>query len=137
MTRLHVAPRPCNTCPYRTDTPPGIWHESEYRKLAAYDRGFSDGGPMAVFRCHQQTATGVPSVCVGWLGCHSYDSTAVRMALATGQLEPGDVEAAENCGVELYASGTEAAAAGLAGVADPDEDAQDRIAKLVRRGVER
>lgn len=132
---LFVAPRPCNTCPYRRDTPAGIWHPDEYRKLPAYDRDPVVVGELAVFHCHQETATGVESVCVGWLGCHGYDAMAVRLALATGTLTPGDLERAERCGVELYASGTEACAAGLAGVPDPDEDAQAAMRRLVRKGV--
>lgn len=64
MTRLHVAPRTCSTCPYRRDTPPGIWDAAEYRKLPAYDQdppAIPDG--IVEFHCHQEHVSGVPTVC--------------------------------------------------------------------------
>jgi hypothetical protein len=108
-----------------------VWDESEYRKLAAYDD--TSPGPLAVFRCHQQTATGRGTVCRGWLSVHGFESPAVRLAVATGQVEAGQVEAPVD--VPLYGSGAEACAAGLAGVEDPDAQARAAIGKLIARGV--
>lgn len=128
---LHVAARPCPTCPYRKDTPPGIWHPDEYRKLAEFDD--TDPGPLAVFRCHQQNATGRPAVCRGWLAVHDLASPAVRVAVATGQVTVEQVEAPVD--VDLYASGAQACEAGLAGVEQPGRQAREAIAKLTARGA--
>lgn len=130
---LHVAPRPCSTCPYRRDTPPGIWHPDEYERLADFDDVDADGVlPTSTFRCHQQTATGVPTACRGWLTVHA-DSVAVRVAVVTGQVTIDQVRAPVP--VDLYASGAEARDAGLAGVADPSPEALQAIASLVVKGV--
>lgn len=133
---LHAAPRPCSTCPYRRDTPPGIWHPDEYAKLPLYDEPAWDGQQLshdhelALFHCHQETATHVPTVCRGWLHVHA-DSVAVRLGIGMGQLtiEQRDAEPL----VDLYATGAEAAAAGLAGCDNPDVDALDAQIKLLAR----
>lgn len=62
-TKLHVAPRPCNTCPYARSTPPGVWAPEEYAKLSRYDRSPETNQDLATFHCHQENATGVPTVC--------------------------------------------------------------------------
>lgn len=131
---LHVAPRPCGTCPYRRDTPPGIWDASEYRKLADYDYHPGEVGPLSTFRCHQQTATGVPTACRGWLTVHA-DSHAVRLAVVQGQVTLDEVAAEVD--VDLYESGAEACTAGLAGIDQPSPLARRKIAKLIDRRVAR
>lgn len=131
--RLHCPPRPCSTCPYALATPSGIWAPEEYAKLPAYDRRSGDIGPMAVFHCHQENATGRPTVCVGWLGCHGYDATAVRLALATGALTAEDVERAESSAVELHPTGDAAFRAGMTRIADPAPAARKAQEKLLRR----
>ena len=137
---LHVPKTGCSTCPYRRDTPPGIWHPDEYVKLARYDekpyvRGQEQCPPeLSTFHCHQENATGQPTVCRGWLSVHA-DSVAVRLAMATGRIKPSDVpQAPESL---YYDSGTEAAEAGLAGVIGPDEAARRAMHRLVERGVGR
>ena len=126
---FHVAPRPCNTCPYRVDTPAGIWHPEEYAKLAAYDR---DPLLLAVFRCHQQTATGVPTACRGWLTVHS-ETVAVRLTVARRQVTPEQVYAEPE--VELYETGVKACVAGMRGVRRPSSEARKVMAKLVDKGI--
>lgn len=132
---LHVAPRPCNTCPYRCDTPPGVWHPDEYEKLARYDDQPDGQLPaLATFHCHQENATGDPTVCRGWLSVHA-ESPAVRLAIIDGKVTVDQVYAEAD--VDLYESGAEAQAAGIAAVAAPGGDAVDAIRKLVRRGAGR
>lgn len=133
---LHAAPRPCNTCPYRRDTPPGIWAPEEYEKLARFDFDpWAAAAPeLAVFRCHQQTATGVPTVCRGWLTVHA-ETPAVRLAVAGGQVTVDQVYAAVDD--ELYETGAEARDAGMAGVLEPGADAEAAIGKLVARRIGR
>lgn len=125
---LRCPPTPCSTCPYRRDTPPGIWDASEYRKLPGYDAG---GMALATFHCHQERATGVPTVCRGWLAVHGFDSIAIRLAVARGVIETEQVEAP--CPVPLYGSGAEACAAGLAGVRRPCAKARRAIRRLSAR----
>jgi hypothetical protein len=129
---LLCPPSPCNTCPFRRDTPPGIWAEEEYRKLPAYDPDPSRLIPeLAVFHCHQENATGVPTVCRGWLACFGWDIVAVRLAVFRGAIPAEEVEAP--CPVPLYNSGAEACKAGMAGVRRPGRKARQLAAKLTRR----
>ena len=76
--KLHLNPNPCDTCPYRKDTPSGIWHESEYKKLPAWDNPMAFAG---VFHCHSQTEER-QTVCRGWLEVH-HDNLQVRLCVAT------------------------------------------------------
>ena len=66
MKRLHVAPLACATCPYRRNTPSGIWDRVEYEKLALYDEPslHPDGyvPEIATFHCHQENASGIETV---------------------------------------------------------------------------
>lgn len=123
---LHVAPRPCTTCPYRRDTPAGIWAPEEYEKLARYD----DEPLLATFLCHQTNATGIPTACRGWLSVHC-ESVAARMAVMQGRVT-NDQRYAE-VDVDLYANGREARDAGMAGVEHPDEAAQRAMDRLLAR----
>ena len=132
---LHLAPRPCNTCPYERSTAAGIWHPDEYRKLPEYDHRPEGPGPFAVFHCHQENITETPTVCRGWLAVHP-DCTAVRMGLAMGHLTPDqrDAAAAPWPNPDLYESGAEAFAAGMAAVQEPSDDAKVAMGKLLARG---
>lgn len=130
--QLHVPPRACSTCPYRRDTPPGIWSAEEYAKLRGYDEQWGQDPVIAVFHCHQETATGCPTVCRGWLSTHR-ECVAVRLACAMGLLcfqdVPQDVEPL------YYGTGNEAADAGLVGVPEPGSAAKAAIHRLVKSGV--
>ena len=144
MTKpLHVPKTGCSTCPYRKDTPAGVWHPDEYAKLKRYDEhDYLRDGPSAepqipelrVFHCHQENATGDPTVCRGWLSVHR-SAVAVRLACATGDLRVSDLPmAAEPL---YYETGAQAAAAGLSGCVAPDSKAKRCIDSLERRGVGR
>lgn len=118
---------PCGTCPYRRDVPSGVWDASEYAKLPAYDGGTGEQaakGAFGLFFCHQNDGR----LCAGWIGCHDVDHLfAVRLH----GVDPSafDYESP----VPLFASGAEAAAHGLADVAEPSEAARHAIGKLERR----
>lgn len=128
--RLLVNRHPCASCPYRLDTPPGVWDASEYAKLPRYDANES----AAVFLCHQTPAIGADTVCRGWLSVHS-ESWAARIAVARGQVTPEELYAEPE--VPLYGNGQEAAEAGLAGVELPGQRARAMIERLTRKGIGR
>jgi hypothetical protein len=86
---------------------------------------------LAPFHCHRENATGVSTLCRGWVSCHQFESVAVRLACCMGLLDPSQVAA--SCPVPLYANGSEACAAGMAGVERPDKKARVAIAKLAAR----
>ncbi len=130
---LDVLSTPCGSCPYRRDTPPGIWDASEYEKLGRFADGFDDGAGfprVSVFLCHQTHAVGRDTVCRGWLAVEQ-GSLAVRVALCQGLVTPEQVSAPVR--VPLYATGEEAAAAGLAGVATPPRAAKQVVARFLRQ----
>lgn len=134
-TTRKPAKNPCGSCPYRRDVPSGVWHPEEYGKLPQFDRPTQEQ-PSTVFLCHQQDGR----VCSGWAGCHDMEnSLGVRMGVVTGFLSPEDVEAIvdHEAGVPLFASGTEAAEHGMAGVDAPDGRAARIIDKLETRAARR
>ena len=121
----HVAPRPCSTCPYRADVPAGIWEETEYAKLADYDRDTGDQ-PYLAFGCHK----GDGRLCAGWLGHRRpVDLLAVRI-LVMGGKAPATIMG-YTTDVPLFATGAQAAEHGRSGIAEPDQRARDAAAKIV------
>jgi hypothetical protein len=122
MTKpVHCEDRACPTCPYARATPPGIWHRTEYEKLRAYDLE-TWAQPPALFMCHQRTG----ALCAGWIAVHGWELLALRLA-GEGLRLPLPVVAGD-----FYASGNEAADAGLAGVRRPSGKAQKAARKIVR-----
>lgn len=138
MEPLHVDVRPCSSCPYRCDTPAGVWHPDEYAKLALYD----DNGALGIFLCHHTNSSRRDpasvehgdTVCRGWLTVHA-ESAAARIAVLAGAVTDEQRYAAVD--TPLYRTGREAAEAGLAGVEDPNDAAQRMIDRLVRKGAGR
>lgn len=122
------ATRPCGSCPYRRDVPSGVWEAEEYAKLPPYDAE-TGAQPPGLFLCHQQDGR----VCAGWAGCHDMrHALAVRIA---GLKDPMLALALTLYRTEtpLFASGAEAAAHGLAEVAEPGPAAERVMEKLRRR----
>lgn len=117
---------PCASCPYRKDTPPGVWAASEYRKLPAWDEPMNFAG---VFLCHTANLGGRAAVCRGWLETHERN-LGVRMAMMDGTIDMTGVTGP--CGVKLYKSGAEACAAGLRGVPRPSKKAVAVSLKIIR-----
>jgi len=118
---------PCGTCPYRRDVPAGIWHPTEYAKLPGYDGEMLDqlaARALGLFFCHQNDG----HLCAGWAGCH--DMTEL-VATRIHEVDPATFDYASP--VPLFASGAEAAAHGLSGVANPSDAARFAIDKLSRR----
>ncbi len=120
--KLACHPNPCSSCPYARTTPSGIWHPSEYAKLPAWDN------PMAMpgtFLCHTDKA----AVCRGWMEVH-HDNLSVRMAQIASIAMPKNYKPTS---VPLYASGLEAAIAGMRGVAKPSIKAKAVIHRIIRK----
>lgn len=125
---LHVASSPCTSCPYRKDTPPGVWHRSEYTKLPGYD---DPQTAYEVFLCHHSATADRQAVCRGWLTVHA-ESIAARLGEARG-LYTGDQRYAP-VKEELYGSGAEACAAG---VVKPSQVAPPAVKVIQRLKAER
>jgi hypothetical protein len=122
---LNVLPEPCNTCPYRKDTPPGIWHQEEYKKLPRFD----DDSVIAIFMCHNAgPKDNNNTVCRGWLSVHA-DSISVRLEILRGRITPKQAYA--KIKTSLYATGKQACAAGLKGYKRPSKRAIAAAQKIV------
>jgi hypothetical protein len=122
---------PCVGCPYRTDSPSGVWAVSEYAVLPEFDNE-TPYQPTALFMCHKGTGR----ICAGWAGCHDMeDNLALRLARARGEITPRFYLAmmAYTTTVELFASGAQACQHGVAGMDDPDPEARALIARLARK----
>lgn len=125
------APRPCESCPYRTDVPSGVWSEDEYAKLPAYDNETGFQTP-AVFMCHQQDER----MCAGWTATHANEhNLGMRIALLNGSMTVETFDAACDyvSPVPLFKSGQEAHNHGVAGIDAPDADAIRIIEKVERK----
>lgn len=130
MSDVGINPNPCDTCPYRRDTPPGIWSAHEYRKLVRYDDPMTEAEDgCALFLCHHSPRIG-ETVCRGWFDVHR-DSLSVRIA----QIQNPALRNAARTAVALYRSGREAMEVGLAGVPKPSTAARRKVKKLIRMGL--
>jgi hypothetical protein len=132
---LGPARTPCVSCPYRRDTPPGVWGDEEYAKLERYDAETGEQ-PMGVFMCHQDTGR----VCAGWAGCHDGNHLlALRLARPFKSMTDEAIEATIDyvSPVPLFGSGREAAEHGRSGIDDPSPDAQAVAAKVIERRQKR
>lgn len=117
---------PCGTCPYRRDVPGGIWHPDEYRKLPEYDRETWEQ-PQALFLCHRRDGC----LCGGWLLTHGTDEL-LALRLHAGELDPS-VWSYAPPGVEVFASGAEAAAHGIATIDNPTDAARRKVEGLLKQ----
>jgi hypothetical protein len=131
---MPIRKTPCQACPYRIDTPSGVWEAEEYLKLAEYDKPTSEQ-PPGMFLCHDADRETV--VCRGWWDVHSKqthecDLLAVRLGLAFGHLTVADLETPP-CDVPMYGSGAEACEAGLAEIDCPSPEAQAMALKIKKR----
>jgi hypothetical protein len=132
-TPLYMAPTPCTTCPYRRDTPSGVWAEEEYRKLPTYDNHDFCTANLKVFHCHQEREIGKPTVCHGWVSVHA-DGKAVRLACISGLISEEDMARIPiQADPALYATGAEACRAGLKGVNRPGKKARRAIERISKR----
>lgn len=125
VTTLKPPKVPCGSCPYRKDTPAGIWHPEEYAKLPAYDLPTAFQ-PVGVFMCHQKDGC----LCGGWLMTHEREHL-LALRYHAHRVDPSvwDYRPA----VEVFPSGAEAAAYGLSGVAEPSIDAIRMMSGILRK----
>lgn len=121
---LQCLPNPCSTCPYRRDTPPGVWAREEYEKLPAFDEQWT----VSTFLCHNGAKPN-NTVCRGWLEVHD-QNIGVRMASFKIVWTAANKRPTS---VPLYASGKQARDFGLRGIGKPSTKARAAIAKLVAR----
>lgn len=131
MTVKEPAKRPCGSCPYRCDTPSGVWAEEEYKKLPEYDKPTPEQ-PTGMFLCHQQDGR----VCAGWAGTHDMnENLALRLATITGGVDNDTCEALLDyeTPVELFDTGAAAASHGMADIDAPGAHATKTISKLVKK----
>jgi hypothetical protein len=82
--------RPCVRCPWSRATTPGEFPLERYESLRA-----TVGAPGAeaslytpMFACHK-TPEGREQPCAGWLAAVGREHIGVRVAVATGRLDPG------------------------------------------------
>lgn len=127
MSPLPKPPKtPCGTCPYRKDVPSGIWSAEEYAKLPAYDGDIPDQvtkGAAALFMCHQRDGC----LCGGWLASHGPNR------LLALRLHPVHSSAFDyQPGVEVFASGAQAASHGLTDIEKPGPKARAKIDGLLK-----
>lgn len=128
--------RPCDACPYRRDTPPGIWAREEYERLLVND---SDPMRGATYGCHLNTARPADDAqpCAGWLADQKRRGTPsiqLRMVLITTPDAMALYEKIDDAAPNLYGSIAEMVAANV-GRRFPNQVAKARrlIAKLERR----
>jgi hypothetical protein len=87
-------------------------------------------GAVGVFLCHAQPGR----LCAGWVGTHDMsENFALRIAALDPNVEIDPMVYDYQSPQPLYGSGAEAAAVGLAGVAQPSREAKARVEKLLRK----
>lgn len=138
--KLFVPKHACQTCPYKRDTPSGIWSPEEYIKLAALDaeptmETLASGKAMTTFHCHQENATGTPTACRGWVWTHGH-TMGMRLALMNGLIDPADLPVEDESHL-YYTTGVQACAAGMADIDEPGPEARALMDKLLERGAGR
>jgi hypothetical protein len=126
-----VRPRknPCPTCPYRKDSPSGLWAAEEYDKLPDYD-GPTWSQPPGIFMCHSSPGR---EACAGWVACHDMSqSLGLRLEVYKGTADE-DAFLDYTTSVPVFGSGAEAAAHGKREIENPTPEAKAAIAKIVRQ----
>lgn len=87
--RLRRALRPCGECPWRRDQPAGRFPPERYEELRGTSATPAGSAPLGapMFACHK-TAEGREIACAGWLAVEGHGHVGVRLAVATGRLDP-------------------------------------------------
>lgn len=122
---LKCGEHPCETCPYRKDTPKAVWALEEYEKLPAYDGGIIDqvvNGAVGIFQCHYDNG----NLCRGWLDCHSTHGLAA-IRLRGRRIEGYDEKSPRK--FEVYESGQ--------AVLDANKPLMNRPSKASRAVIEK
>lgn len=97
---------PCQSCPYRKDTPTMLWHRSEFENLLRQDANELGGH---VFGCHKfrKQPSEEHRYCVGWLldqQRRGYPSIQLRLSLIKDADLQKAVTQIGDGGHELYPS---------------------------------
>lgn len=111
-----------------------MWSEEEYAKLPDFDELETARQPPSAFLCHQQDGR----LCAGWVAVHDMnESLGLRLLAALYEIPPEDFDAILDytTDVPLFATGSEAAAHGLAELKDPSPSARALIARLERKAL--
>jgi hypothetical protein len=118
------ADTPCPSCPYRKDTPLGVWAPDHYEALLAYDGDTGEQvekGAFGAFGCHQDNGL----YCRGWIDTHGAGNL-FALRLHGLSHDPGPPT------VEVYASAKECYDANLPHLPAPGPEAQALQAKLLK-----
>ncbi len=125
---MKIRARPCSSCPYRTDVPPGIWAPGEYEKILVFDLP-TVSQPQSVFVCHSDPE----KACSGWATCHENRGHENELlALRLLALRPSRAAELPEHDVKVFPSAKVAALHGLSGVEDPPPEAVVAMAKVTR-----
>ena len=95
---------PCDECPIRADNagnPASKFPAIRWRELTASVESAGGFGPVfgsPMFGCHKGKPgqPGEDLACAGWLASFGAAHPRVRLAVATGQLDPSDLSPGEN-----------------------------------------
>jgi hypothetical protein len=118
---------PCPSCPYRKDTPKGVWALDHYEHLTQFDGDIGDqlaAGAFAQFGCHYDTG----HLCRGWLDCHGHDNL-LAMRISQRAPLPRDIGPVQ---VPVYESGQACLEANLPHMENPEPAAQAMAAQLLK-----
>lgn len=111
---------PCPTCPYRKDTPKGVWALDHYEVLQSYDGSILEqaiSGATAVFQCHYNDG----NLCRGWLDCHGKDNL-LALRLRGREALPEDIGPVKH---DVYESGRACLEANIPHMDNPSKAARD------------
>jgi hypothetical protein len=79
--------RPCAECPWRRDTPRGMFTQERYDALADTSGARGAEAPIdaPLFACHK-SAEGREEACAGWLAAVGAEHLGVRLAVVSGRI---------------------------------------------------
>lgn len=89
MAELHHPPKPCAECPWRRDQPAGRFPAERYEAMRGTSADRDGSAPLGapLFACHK-TREDAQVACAGWLAVEGHGHVGVRLAVATGRLDP-------------------------------------------------
>ena len=89
--------RPCAECPWRRDVAPGQFTRERFDALADTAGSPGEEAPLGapMFACHK-SPVGAEDACAGWLAVSGVEHMGVRLAIASGRLDPQVLDAPED-----------------------------------------
>ncbi|MEU2106456.1 DUF6283 family protein [Nocardia sp. NPDC019255] len=87
---------PCAECPWRVDVAPGQFTAERFDALSctAGRPGGEAGFAAPMFACHK-SPEGREEACAGWLAVAGVEHLGVRLAVASGRLDPAALSPGE------------------------------------------